>query len=145
VRIPLGHGLALCALIEKCILLFALVIAPARPVSRGSEMNEAIRALQSAVSGVFRIGGEIWTWVIAQVGRLAQVNWLTLPLWKQVAVLLVAAGAGYCFYQVYKPIWNSFKQLLGAFGSFVSTLITTLPWIILGGLVIAVGLTFIRL
>ena len=90
-------------------------------------MNEAIRALQSAVSGVFRIGGEIWTWVIAQVGRLAQVNWLALPLWKQIAVILVAAGAGYCFYQVYKPIWNSFKQLLGAFGSFVSTLITTLP------------------
>jgi hypothetical protein len=107
-------------------------------------MNEAIRALQSAVSGVFRIGGEMWTWVIAQVARLVQANWLALPLWKQIAMILVAAGAGYCFYQVYKPIWSSFKQLLGAFGSFVSTLITTLPWIILGGLVIAVGLTFIR-
>lgn len=108
-------------------------------------MNEAIRALQQVVSTIFRLGEHILNWVITQIGRYPQINWAGQPWWK-IAVLVVAAGAaGYCFYQVYKPIWGAFRQLLQAFGGFIAALISAIPWIALGGLAIALGLMITRL
>ena len=108
-------------------------------------MNQAVEALRQLVTWLFRIGMEGWIWTISQFGRLANLNWWALPWWKQVGLVLVAAGAGYCVYQVYKPVWESLTRLVGAFASFVSVMITSLPWIILAGIVVVVGLKVLNL
>lgn len=108
-------------------------------------MNEALNAVRQLVTWIFRISGEVWIWVISQINRLVALNWYALPWWKQIGLVLIAGAAGYCIYQVYKPIWDAITKLLGAFGNLLSVLTTTLPWIVLAGVAVLVGLKLLNL
>jgi ABC-type arginine transport system permease subunit len=102
--------------------------------------NQLLQFLQQCIAAIFRFVQLVWTWSTAEIGRLVQAPWQSWPLWKQVLLVLIAAGVIWALFKVAKELWEAGERVLAAFATLLGALVRTLPSVIVAGLIALGGL-----
>lgn len=95
--------------------------------------NQLVQFVQQGISAIFRFVQLIWTWSVAQITRLVEAPWQNWPLWKQILLVLVAAGVVWALYKAAKELWEAGERTLGAFATLMGVLVKTLPRVLVAG------------
>jgi hypothetical protein len=106
--------------------------------------DQSLQFLADAISRVAGIIQAVWVWSSDQIVRMTQAPWETWPLWKQVALVIVAGAVIYTLFLAARQLWWAVLNLLSAVASFFGTLIVTLPTILLAGAIALGGLWLIN-
>jgi hypothetical protein len=107
----------------------------------------ADQSLQGLADGIAWAAGVIqavWAWTSDQIARMTQAPWDTWPLWKQLALIVVAGAVIYTLYLAARRLWWALLNLLSAVATLIGTLIVTLPTILLAGAIALAGLWLIN-
>ncbi|HXF53757.1 MAG TPA: hypothetical protein VNK52_06490 [Hyphomicrobiaceae bacterium] len=75
-----------------------------------------------------------------QIVRVAQSPWQSWPLWKQLLLVLIAAGVIWALLRVARELREAGEKVLAAFAALLGVLVRTLPSIAVAGLVALGGL-----
>ena len=102
--------------------------------------DQFLHFLQQGIAAIFRFVELVWNWSIDQISKLMQVPWQNWPLWKQVLLVVVVAAVAYALFIVARQLWAAAVHLLAAFARFLGALVTTLPAILIAGVVALAGL-----
>ena len=97
--------------------------------------DQLVQFVQQGISAIFRFVQLVWTWSITQISQVLQSPWQSWPLWKQVLLVLVAAGVIYALFKAAKDLWEAGEKLLAAFAMVLGVLIKTLPNVLVAGLI----------
>ncbi|MGH7487475.1 MAG: hypothetical protein ACREMY_18010 [bacterium] len=100
--------------------------------------NQLLQFVQQGVASIFQFIHLIWGWTVGQTTTLVGVPWQDWPLWKQVLLVLIAAGIVWALYGVAMELFTAGAKILTAFAALLITLVNTLPNVLLAG-VIALG------
>jgi hypothetical protein len=106
--------------------------------------DQLLQFLHQGIDAIFRFVGLVWSWTIEQITKATQVPWESWPLWKQIAMALVAAAVIYVLYKVARELWEAGEKILAAFATLLVVLVRTLPLMLLAGLIAAGGLWLIN-
>jgi cytochrome bd-type quinol oxidase subunit 2 len=115
--------------------------------SATSVKQAADQWLQFVADGLAWVAAVIqaaWAWTSDQIVKMTQAPWETWPLWKQLALIIVAAAVIYTLFLAARQLWWAVLNLLSAIAAFIGTLIVTLPMILLAGAVALAGLWLIN-
>jgi len=102
-------------------------------------LNQLLQLLQQGLAAIFRFIGSIWQWTIAQVSAVPWNRLNELSIIKVVLLILVGAIVVYLLYRAAKELLEAGEKLLGAFVAVLSVFVKTLPYILIAGIVAAVG------
>ena len=100
--------------------------------------NQLIQFVQQGIAAIFRFVQLIWNWSVEQIMRIIDAPWQNWPLWKQVLLVLIAAGVVWALYKAAAELWEAGERTLAAFAGLLSALVRTLPSVLVAG-VIAMG------
>jgi len=106
--------------------------------------DQLLSFLQQGIAAIFRFVGLIWNWTIAQVTQVMQVPWASLPLWKQIALIVLGLAVVVVLFRAAKEFWVAGEKILAAFVTLLAVLVRTLPLILLAGAIAAGGLWVIN-
>ena len=109
-----------------------------------SIFDQLISLLQQGISAIFRFIQLIWTWTIDQVTQLAQSPWQSWPVWKQIALAIVAIAVIGVLFKAAKELWEAGERILASFATLLAVTVRTLPLLLLAGLIAAGGLWIIH-
>lgn len=102
-------------------------------------IEQIINLLQQGISAIFRFVELIWQWSFGQIFAVFGSNWQSLPVWK-IAVLAVAVVAiAYVLYKAVIQLWKAAEQILKAFVGLLMVLVSILPYVLVAGIIAAVG------
>jgi hypothetical protein len=101
-------------------------------------LNQLLQLMQQGIDAIFRFVRLVWGWSVDQISGLTDVPWQAWPLWKQVFLILVAAGVIWALFRAAKELWDAAERILAAFATLLAALVRTLPSVLLAG-VIALG------
>jgi hypothetical protein len=102
--------------------------------------DQFLHFLQQGIAAIFRFVELVWNWSSDQITKLTQVPWQNWPLWKQVLLVIVIAAVAYALFIAARHLWAAAVHLLAAFARFLTTLVVTLPAILIAGVVALAGL-----
>jgi len=100
--------------------------------------NQLLQFVQQGIAAIFRFVHLIWNWSVEQIMRIIDAPWQNWPLWKQVLLVLIAAGVVWALYKAAAELWEAGERTLAAFAGLLSALVRTLPSVLVAG-VIAMG------
>ncbi|HEY7459533.1 MAG TPA: hypothetical protein VH765_12355 [Xanthobacteraceae bacterium] len=103
-------------------------------------LNQILQFLQQGIAAIFRFIQLVWNWSSAQITKLFGVPWESWPLWKQLVLAVIAAVVIYILFTAAMRLWASAVRVLAAFAGLLVVLVSTLPAILLAGLVALGGL-----
>src|SRR5215471_9182204 len=86
----------------------------------------------------------VWRWSSDQFIKVTQAQWASWPLWKQIVFAIVVAAVVYFLFVAALQLWTAAIKVLGAFATFIGTVIVTLPTIFIAGLIALAGLWFVN-
>ncbi len=101
--------------------------------------NQLIEFLKQGIAAIFKFVQLIWTWAVAQISTLLQVDWQSWPLWKQVLLVIIIGGIAWALYRVARELWEAGERILAAFAALLGVLVRTLPSVIMAGLIALSG------
>jgi hypothetical protein len=102
--------------------------------------DQILRFLQQGIEAIFRFIRLVWNWSSGEITRLFQAPWENWPLWKQLLLVLLAAAVIWILFTAAVRLWASAVRVLAAFAGLLVVLVSTLPTILLAGLVALGGL-----
>jgi hypothetical protein len=102
--------------------------------------DQLLRFLQQGIAAIFRFVELIWNWSIAEITKVTQVPWQSWPLWKQVLLVVVAAGVIWALFRAARELWEAGERVLAAFATLLGALVRTLPSVVMAGLIALGGL-----
>jgi hypothetical protein len=100
--------------------------------------NQLLQFVQNGIAAIFKFIQLIWAWSVGQITTLMHVSWQNWPLWKQVLLVIIAAGVIYALYSVAMQLFEASARILTAFATLLIALVNTLPSVIVAG-AIALG------
>lgn len=103
-------------------------------------LDQLVQFLQQGIEAIFRFIEAVWTWSIGEIGRIMQVPWQSWPIWKQVVLVLVAAGVIWALFKAAKELWEAAEHVLAAFATLLAVMIKTLPHVVLAGIIALSGI-----
>jgi hypothetical protein len=103
-------------------------------------LNQILQFLQEGIAAIFRFIQLVWNWSSAQIAKLFSVPWENWPLWKQFLLAVVLAIVIWILFTAVMRLWASAVRVLAAFAGLLVVLVSTLPAILLAGLVALAGL-----
>lgn len=106
--------------------------------------KQLLQFLQQGIASIFKFVQLVWTFSIDQISKIAQVPWAEWPLWKQVMIVLVAAAVIWALYTAAKELWDAGAKILSAFATLLGVFVTTLPRVLLAGLIALGGVWIIN-
>jgi hypothetical protein len=106
--------------------------------------DQSLQFLVDGLAWAASVIQAVWAWTSDQIVRMTQAPWDTWPLWKQVALVIVAGTVIYTLFLAGRQLWWAVLNLLSAVATFVGTLIVTLPTILLAGAIALAGLWLIN-
>ncbi len=106
--------------------------------------DQFLQFLQQGIAAIFRFVRLIWSWSIDQITKVTQAPWDTWPLWKQILLVVLIVAVAYFLFLAARQLWYAGVRVLAAFATFLVALVTTLPTILLAGLVSLGGLWVIN-
>lgn len=102
-------------------------------------VNQLLQFLQQGLAAIFRFVQTIWTWSVRQIQEVPWDHLSSMPWWKIVLVVLVAAVIVYLLYQAVKELLEAGEKALSAFATLLTVFVKTLPPVLLAGVAAAVG------
>lgn len=102
--------------------------------------HQLIQFAQDGVATIFRVVQLIWTWAGAQAAQLLSVPWQSWPLWKQAMFVILAIGVIAALFRAAINLISAGGRILGGFAMLIGALVTTLPSVIIAGLIALGGL-----
>jgi phage-related protein len=102
--------------------------------------NQILKFLQQGITAIFHFVQLIWTWSVGQISSLMQVHWQNWPLWKQILLVLIAAGVVWALFKAGKELWEASERILAAFATLLGVLVRTLPRVMVAGVIAVAGL-----
>jgi hypothetical protein len=85
--------------------------------------NQASRIAQQFFELVGRVIVLIWSWTFGQFGGMFHLQFMTLPLWKQVLYVLVVIALAYILYRIGRQILDTIVKIVRAIIELFLTLI----------------------
>jgi hypothetical protein len=107
-------------------------------------IDQIARLLQEGIAAIFKLLQIGWTWSFGQIIGIFQSGWQNLPAWKLAVLALVVAGVVYVLYKAALEVWSAGENLLKAFLSLISVLVSVLPYVLVAGLIAFAGGWVIR-
>jgi hypothetical protein len=101
-------------------------------------LTQILQLMQQGIDAIFRFVRLVWSWSVDQISSLMDVPWQAWPLWKQVFLILIAAGVVWALFRAAKELWDAAERILASFATLLAALVRTLPSVLLAG-VIALG------
>jgi hypothetical protein len=102
-------------------------------------INQLLQFLQQGLAAIFRFVQIIWQWSVAQILAVPWARISTLPFWKIILLVLVAAVVIYLLYRAAMELLEAGEKALSAFATLLTVFVKTLPPILLAGVAAAVG------
>jgi hypothetical protein len=106
--------------------------------------DQLLKFLQQGIAAIFRFVELIWTWSVDQISKLMAVPWPEWPLWKQILLVLVAAGVIWALYRAGRELLEAGAAILAAFAGLLGVLVQTLPHVFLAGIIALGGVWLIN-
>jgi hypothetical protein len=106
--------------------------------------DELLKFLQQGIAAIFHFIELVWTWTVDQVSKLMAVPWQDWPLWKQVLLVLIVAGAIWSLLGAARQLFRAGVAVLAAFASLLGALVRTLPHVLLAGVIALGGLWLVN-
>lgn len=103
-------------------------------------LNQLLQLMQQGIDAIFRFVRMVWSWSVDQISSLMEVPWQAWPLWKQVLLVLVAAGVIWALFRAAKELWDAAERILAAFATLLAALVRTLPSVLLAGVIALAGI-----
>jgi hypothetical protein len=97
--------------------------------------NQILQFLQQGIAAIFKFVRLIWTWSVGQISRVFEAPWQNWPLWKQILLVMIAAGVVWALYRAGKELFEASERTLAAFATLLGALVKTLPSVVLAGLI----------
>jgi hypothetical protein len=102
--------------------------------------DQSRQFLERGFAELLRFIQVVWTWSSDQFIKVTQAQWGNWPLWKQILFVVVIAAVVYFLLVAAMQLWTAAFRVLGAFATFIGTVIVTLPTIFIAGLIAMAGL-----
>jgi hypothetical protein len=102
-------------------------------------LNQLLQLLQQGLAAIFRFIGSIWQWTIAQVTAVPWNRLNELSLLKVILLIAMGAAVVYLLYKAARELLKAGEGLLSAFVTVLTVFVKTLPYILIAGIVAAVG------
>jgi hypothetical protein len=103
-------------------------------------IDQILQFLQDGIAAIFRFVRLVWSWSSTEIARLFNAPWENWPLWKQLLFVIIAVVVVWILFTAAMRLWASAVRVLGAFAGLLVVLVSTLPAILLAGLVALGGL-----
>lgn len=103
-------------------------------------IDQILQFLQDGIAAIFRFVRLVWSWSSTEITRLFSAPWENWPLWKQLLFVIIAVVVVWILFTAAMRLWASAVRVLGAFAGLLVVLVSTLPAILLAGLVALGGL-----
>jgi hypothetical protein len=103
-------------------------------------IDQILQFLQDGIAAIFRFVRLVWSWSSAEITRLFSAPWENWPLWKQLLFVIIAVVVVWILFTAAMRLWASAVRVLGAFAALLVALVSTLPAVLLAGLVALGGL-----
>jgi hypothetical protein len=103
-------------------------------------IDQILQFLQDGIAAIFRFVRLVWSWAATEITRLFNAPWENWPLWKQLLFVIIAAVVIWILFTAAMRLWGSAVRVLGAFAGLLVALVSTLPAILLAGLIALAGL-----
>jgi hypothetical protein len=102
-------------------------------------LNQLLQLLQQGLAAIFRFIGSIWQWSIAQISAVPWNRLSDLNLIQVIILIAVGATVVYLLYKAGRELLEAGEKLLSAFVAVLTVFVKTLPYILIAGIVAAVG------
>jgi hypothetical protein len=102
--------------------------------------DQLLQFLQQGIAAIFRFVQLVWNWSIAEITKVTQAPWESWPLWKQILLVLIAAGVIWALFRAARELWEAGERVLAAFATLLGALVRTLPSVLIAGLIALGGL-----
>jgi hypothetical protein len=102
-------------------------------------LNQLLQLLQQGLAAIFRFIGSIWQWTITQVTAVQWGRLNELSLIKVILLIAMGAAIVYLLYKAGRELLKAGEGLLSAFVTVLTVFVKTLPYILIAGIVAAVG------
>ncbi len=102
-------------------------------------IDQIINFLQQGIAAIFHFVEIIWQWSFGQIFSTFQSNWQSLPVWKIAVLAVVVIAIVYVLYKAAIQLWKAAEQILKAFVQLLMVLVSVLPYVLVAGLIAAVG------
>jgi hypothetical protein len=102
-------------------------------------IDQIINFLQQGIAAIFRFVELIWQWSFGQIISTFQSDWQSLPLWKIAILAIVVVAIIYVLYRAAIELWSAAEQILKAFVGLLLVLVSILPYVLIAGVIAAVG------
>jgi len=106
--------------------------------------NQLIQFVQQGITAIFRFVQLIWNWSVEQIMRVLDAPWQNWPFWKQVLLVLIAAGVVWALYKAAAELWEAGERTLAAFAGVLGALVRTLPAVLVAGVIAMSGIWVIN-
>jgi hypothetical protein len=102
-------------------------------------LNQVLQFLQQGLAAIFKFIHLVWSWSVNEISHVPWDRISTFPWWKDVILVLLAAGIIYLLYRALLEVVEAAHKVLSAIATLLSVLVKTLPPILLAGLAAAGG------
>jgi hypothetical protein len=102
-------------------------------------IDQLLRFLRQGITAIFGFVEQIWRWAATQILAVPWRELGSLPLWKQLLLVLTAGVVIYLLYQAVRELLKAGENALAAFATLLTVFVKTLPPALLAGLAAAVG------
>jgi len=106
--------------------------------------NQLIQFVQQGITAIFRFVQLIWNWSVEQIMRVLDAPWQNWPFWKQVLLVLIAAGVVWALYKAAAELWEAGERTLAAFAGLLGALVRALPSVLVAGVIAMSGIWVIN-
>jgi hypothetical protein len=103
-------------------------------------IDQILQFLQDGIAAIFRFVRLVWSWSSTEIARLFSAPWENWALWKQLLFVIIAVVVVWILFTAAMRLWGSAVRVLAAFAGLLVVLVSTLPTILLAGLVALAGL-----
>lgn len=102
-------------------------------------IDQIVNLLQQGIAAIFKFVNLVWQWSFGQMFAIFQSNWQALPIWKIVVLAIVVIAIIYVLYRGFFQLWRAAEQIFKAFVELLMVLVAILPFVLLAGVIAAVG------
>ena len=102
-------------------------------------INQLLQFLQQGLAAIFKFVQTVWGWSVRQIQEVPWDHLTSMPWYKVLLLLAVAAAIVYLLYKALKELLEAGEKALSAFATLLTVFVKTLPPVLMAGAAAAVG------
>ena len=91
--------------------------------------------LQQGIAWIINFFKFVWQWSFGQVMTMTKLlpNFSTLPIWKQITIVVVGIALAYLIYVVATDLWSAVRKILEGFIGLLSAILRNIYYVAIAG------------